>query len=453
MASFLVLLVTAEVISILVLHQVGTARIEDQADRDLVVAVDDLRTRLDSPSMAGGEPGNPSVTAVFDEYLRARPGRENQAYLAFVDGQPYAASAGAPTMLAALPVAVSWGALTETASGEVPTPAGPMRWLAVPVLAGDRVAGVVVAAEFLSREQDALTGTITTVSAVTALVLVGACLLAWGAAGRALRPLHGLASTARSVSTGRDLSTRLAVDSRDEVGVVASALNDMLDRLEVAFDSQQRFLDDAGHELRTPITIVRGHLELLDEDPERRAEDVTLVLDELDRMDRLVRDLRLLARSGRPDFLDAEDLDAAELLDSIARKASAVADRQWEVTVPERITVGGDRQRLTEALLNLVDNAVRATDPGTVIELGAIAGDGETELWVRDHGCGIDPADVPHLFERGSHVARRPGGTGLGLPIVATIATAHGGSVSVDSTPGRGTCVRLHLPQHVAVAG
>jgi two-component system OmpR family sensor kinase len=452
-ASFLVLLVSAEVVSIVVLHQVGTSRIDDQADRDLMVAVDDLRGRLDALPVPVGTPGGPALTTVFDDYLGARPGRGDQAYLAFVSDQPYAASSGAPTALADLPEVGGWSTTAETTSGQASTPAGAVRWLAVPVLAGDRVAGVLVATEFLSRQQDALTGTITTVSVVTALVLAGACLLAWGVAGRALAPLHALAGAARSVSTGHDLSTRVAVDSRDEVGVVSAALNEMLDRLQLAFDSQQQFLDDAGHELRTPITIVRGHLELLDDDPEQRAADVALVLDELDRMDRLVRDLRVLARSGRPDFLESEDLDVGELVEGVGRKAAAMADRDWHVSAPEASVMRGDRHRLTEAMLNLVDNAIDATRPGVVIEIGATTTRDAVELWVRDEGRGLDPEDATRLFERGGAVTRRPGGTGLGLPIVAGIAAAHGGTVAADGRPGQGTCVRMRLPVGAAGPG
>ncbi len=452
-ASFLVLLVTAELVSILVLHQVGTSRIDDQADRDLVVAVDDLRARLDALPVAVGTPGGPTLATVFDDYLGARPGRGDAAYLAFVGGRPYAASSGAPTALAELPVATWWSETTETTTGRTSTPAGDVRWLAVPVLADSRVIGVLVATEFLDRQQDALTGTITTVSVVTALVLLGACLVAWGVAGRALAPLHRLAGTARSVSTGRDLSTRVPVDSTDEVGVVAAALNEMLDRLQSAFDSQKQFLDDAGHELRTPITIVRGHLELLDDDPEQRAADIALVLDELDRMDRLVRDLRVIARSGRPDFLEWEDLDVAELVEGVGRRAAAMADRDWQVVAPEAVVVRGDRHRLTEALLNLVDNAIDATGPGDVIEIGAevgaTGGTAALELWVRDEGRGLDAAEAAGLFQRGEVAPRqrgRTGGTGLGLPIVAGIAAAHGGTVAADGHLGQGTCVRMRLP-------
>jgi signal transduction histidine kinase len=221
----------------------------------------------------------------------------------------------------------------------------------------------------------------------------------------------------------------------------------MLDRLQGAFDSQTRFLDDAGHQLRTPITIVRGHVELLDDDPEQREADVALVLDELDRMDRLVADLRVLARSGRPDFLEPEDVELSQLVEEVARKAGALADRRWAVRTGPPARLRADRHRLTEALLNLVDNAVRATQPGDTVELGTAVHGATAELWVRDTGCGIDPADVPHLFERGGNrVRHRPGGTGLGLPIVAAIAAAHGGDVTATSVPGDGTCVRLLLP-------
>ena len=204
----------------------------------------------------------------------------------------------------------------------------------------------------------------------------------------------------------------MPVDSTDEVGVVAAALNEMLDRLQSAFDSQKQFLDDAGHELHTPITIVRGHLELIDDDPEQRAADIALVIDELDRMDRLVRDLRVIARSGRPDFLEWEDLDVAELVEG-GRAAGPPPwpTTTWQVVAPEAVVVRGDRHRLTEALLNLVDNTIHATGPADVIEIGAevgaTGGTAALELWVRDEGRGLDAAEAAGLFQRGEVAPRR----------------------------------------------
>ncbi len=444
-ASFLVLLVGAELVSVLVLHRVGTARMEDRADRDLAVAAEALRERL---GPAEGTPtDDASLGAVFDAYLRARPARADQAYLAIVDGRPFASSAGAPVALQDLEQAPEWAAASDTRSGQTRTPVGPMRWLAVPVTSGGRVLGVLVTAEFLADEQAALDGTVATVAAVTLLVLVGASLLAWGAAGRALAPLHDLAVAARSVTSGTDLDARIPVEGTDEVATLGRSLNGMLDRLRVAFDSQKQFLDDAGHQLRTPITIVRGHVELLDDDPEARAADVALVLDELDRMDRLVGELRTLARAERPDFLELEELDASELVAELGRKAEAVADRRWVVVTAPGTRVRADRHRLTEAVLDLVENAVQVTAEGDSVELGAARRDGVVELFVRDEGPGFYPDDVPHLFDRtGPRGRHRPGGTGLGLPIVAAIARAHGGDVDVETTPGRGARVAIRLP-------
>lgn len=447
-ATFLVLLVTAELVSVVVLHQVGTNRLDQQVDRDLSVAVEDLRVRLEPVAATVDRPGGPTLGSVLDDFLRARPARGDQAYLAFVGERPFAASAGTPVALDALPVAAVWAATRATASGEEATAAGPMRWLAVPIEAHGQVVGVLVATEFLGDQLDTLQGTLATVAAVTVLVLVGACLLAWGSAGRALAPLHDLAATARSVTTGDDLDARLVVDRTDEVGELASSFNGMLNRLQVAFDSQKRFLDDAGHELRTPITIVRGHLELLDDDDvEAREADVSLMLDELDRMDRLVSDLRLLARAERPDFVVPERIELGPFLRELEQKVRALAPREWVVPDSGSVVVVADRHRLTEAVLNLADNAIHVTDEGAELAIVAEVRDGHLALGVRDDGPGIAVEDQPSLFDRSNRtVPRRPGGTGLGLPIVAAIARAHRGTVEVRSAVGAGTSIAIVVP-------
>lgn len=446
-ASFLVLLLVAELISIVVLHQVATNRLADRANTDLAVAVDDLRVRLEPIETQIGRPGGPTLASVFDDFLRARPARGDQAFLTYIGGQPFAASAGAPIALDGLEESATWATLRATRTGQVETTAGPVRWLAVPVASGDQLLGVFVAAEFLGDQQDALRDSLVTVTAVTLLVLVGASLLAWGAAGRAMAPLRDLATTARSVTTGDDLDARIEITSSDEVGDLATSFNEMMNRLQVAFDSQKSFLDDAGHELRTPITVVRGHLELLDDDPAVRADEVALLLDELDRMDRLVTDLRVLARSERPDFLAAARLDVDAFVTEVARKAEALAPRRWSIDADTQATIEADRQRLTQALLNLIGNAVHVTGDGDEIEIGASSAHGTVTFRVRDHGPGIDPDDVATLFDRtGRNLRRRPGGTGLGLPIAAAVARAHGGTISVTTEVGVGSCFEITVP-------
>lgn len=449
MASFVILLSIAVLISIGVLQQVGTRRIDAQVNHDLNTAAADLRVRLGEDASSLGRPGGPTLTSVFDDYLRARPARQDQAFLAIVGGRPFAASAGSPVALQDLPIMKHWAALRESATGQVGTSAGSIRWLAVPVLSNGRLLGVLVATELLAGQQHALQTTLVTVSLVMLLVLAGASLLAWGAAGRALAPVRDLAIAARSVSSGSDLGARVDVSGHDEVTDLAASLNEMLDNLEIAFDSQRQFLDGAAHELRTPITIARGHVELLDDDPDERAATVALVLDEMDRMDRLVEELRVLARSERPDFLVLEPLPVREFVEGIVVKITAMAARNWiaDVTVGDGFVVLADRQRLTQALLNLVDNAIHVTESGDTITVGVQERDGQVELWVEDSGPGIAPEDLPTLFDReGRTVPRRPGGTGLGLPLVAAIVRAHGGSVTASSEVGTGTRFVVTLP-------
>ena len=267
-----------------------------------------------------------------------------------------------------------------------------------------------------------------------ALGLVG--LVGYQVAGRLLAPLRTLRRTAQRI-TDTDLTERIPADqlsSRDEVADLGHTMNAMLDRLSLSFDAQRQMLDDAGHELRTPITIVRGHLELVD--PEDAA-DVTrtrdLAIEELDRMQRLVEELMMLAKAQRPDFVRVETVELSELLLSVLDKVTPLADRRWQLeSVPEGL-VRLDPQRITQAMVQLVANAVRFTRPGSVIALGAQIADGGARLWVRDDGVGIDPAQQQRIFDRfsrGEQPTARPGdaGAGLGLAIVKAIAEAHRGS-------------------------
>ena len=148
--------------------------------------------------------------------------------------------------------------------------------------------------------------------------------------GRVLAPLRLLTDTARSI-TETDLTRRIPVSGHDEIAELARTFNAMLDRLERAFASQRAFVDDASHELRTPITIVRGHLELLGDDPDERRETVALVTDELDRMSRFVDDLLLLARAERDDFLRVGEVELGALTDELLDKAARSARARWQL--------------------------------------------------------------------------------------------------------------------------
>ena len=230
---------------------------------------------------------------------------------------------------------------------------------------------------------------------------------------------------------------------------LASTFNAMLDRLAAAFATQQAFVDDAGHELRTPITIVRGHLELLGDDADERRDTVALVTDELDRMSRIVDDLLLLAKLEHPGLLRTETVAVEPFTEELFAKARTFGDRRWALESTAAVTIVADPQRLTQAVLNLARNAVDHAGPDAAISLGSAASHGEVRFWVADTGTGIaehERAAVFERFTRGGDRRRRSEGAGLGLAIVRAVAEAHAGTVELDSGPGGGSRFTLTIP-------
>ncbi len=317
--------------------------------------------------------------------------------------------------------------------GVTVTPAGPFRWAKVHATAGGTEVWFVTG-YFEDGVAAPVSSTIRVLVLVSLVGLVIAALIAWLVAGVVLAPVRAVRQAAAQI-TEDDLTRRIAVSGSDDVAALASQFNAMLDRLEQAFREQRAFLDDASHELRTPITIVRGHLELLGDDPAERAEVVRLCTDELDRMARLVEDLLLLAKAQRPDFLRPEVVSLPELTSDIDAKLRALGERRW---VLDSIAEGEavlDPQRITQAVVQLASNALRHTETGAPIRFGSTV-DGVVSFWIADSGSGV--RDASRLFSRS---------TGLGLPIVKAIAEAHGGRVLVASVPGEGATFTVEVPR------
>jgi signal transduction histidine kinase len=189
---------------------------------------------------------------------------------------------------------------------------------------------------------------------VTMAVLGVASVLAWVVAGRVLAP--ALTYRNSSLISESDLTQRILVQGADKIAELTITFNEMLDRLQAAFTSQRDFINDAGHELRTPITIIRGHLELLGDDPQERRETVAIVTDELDRMSRFVDDLLLLAKAEQPNFLNLETVDIGLLTEELYTKSRALASRNWRLENKGAGRIVADRQRLTQAMMNLAQN-------------------------------------------------------------------------------------------------
>jgi signal transduction histidine kinase len=234
---------------------------------------------------------------------------------------------------------------------------------------------------------------------------------------------------------------RRRVAALDAAEGVAEVRAELLDR-------QQRFLHDASHELRTPVTIARGHLELL-RWQEQDAPELEVALDELDRMERIIDRLLLLAKAEQPELVVFTEVDLESFLSDIFMRWSEVAMRAWRLDLDVAGTLLADPEGLRDALDALLENAVKYTEPGDAIELRARAEKDGVVIEVADEGCGVPPGALPRIFERWARAdgarTRERGGAGLGLAIVAAIARAHGGVCSVEPQ-ARGTVFALHLP-------
>lgn len=444
------LLALATVLFVAVTATVLEIRLDNRIDAELSQESRELRLLVEGNDPQTGERFAGDVQRIFDVYFNRNVPSRNEALLAFVEGTLYRRSSPAvvPYRLEDdSELVAQWSALTEVDRGEASTPAGRVEYLAVPVTNDGRTAGVFVAALFRDRLQDDYDATLLAAGTTGLAVLLIGSLLAWRLAGRVVDPVTRLTRTARSISE-TDLSRRIPVQGRDEVAQQAATFNEMLDRLERAFEEQRRFVDDAGHQLRTPLTIVLGNLELLPEDPVERQETIDMLTDELERMSRIVRDLLLLAKHEQPDFLELATVDIGALTDELASKVDALAPREWIVESRGRGMVVADRQRLTEAMLQLAENAVTHSGEESPIRLGSSVSGDVARLWVRDEGRGVPPEDQDRIFDRFLRAGNdsRAGGSGLGLPIVKAIAEAHGGRVVLESEVGRGATFTIVIP-------
>lgn len=447
---FIALLGLGTFATVAVLTEVLLQRTDERVQADLVQEVNEFRSLAGGIDPATGTPFGPDVERIFDVFLdRSIPSR-NEVFLTFVDGDLYQRTGRRsefaietdPTFLAGVANA------PDSVIGRLATPAGAVDYHAIPVRVDGETRGVFAVAIFrdLERsEQDEVFGAALIVGLI--LLLIGS-FLAWRLADRVLAPVRQTAATARSISE-TDLSRRVDVRGNDEVAELARTFNEMLDRVGTAFSAQQRFMNDVGHELRTPLTIVQGHLELLDEgSPIERERTVELMIEEVERMTGLVNDLMFLAASAQPDFIRREPVDAPALARSILDKARVLGDRDWQLDIVRPGTIFADRQRLTQAMLQLVANAVRLTRPGDAIHIGTDVGASIARFWVRDSGPGIPGSEQKAIFQRFYRGAgeSRSSGSGLGLSIVRAIAEAHGGAADVASLPGQGATFTLAVP-------
>lgn len=285
---------------------------------------------------------------------------------------------------------------------------------------------------------------------------VGTFVVGWSIAGHALRPVARLTRTARETAQSGEPSRRVPVGSeRDELGHLAITFNEMLASLEAAHLAQQRFVSDASHEIRAPLTAIQANLELLERgdalSPRDRQEAIAEAAREAARLARLVADLLALARADAGVQLRRQPVELDRLvMEAIGQARHLVDGQRLEIAALEPTMVVGDADRLKQLLLVLLDNAARYTPVGGRITVSLGRDDGFAKVTVADTGIGISADDIGRVFERFYRAdparSREPGGTGLGLPIARWIATQHQGTLELESAPSAGTTARIRLP-------
>lgn len=326
----------------------------------------------------------------------------------------------------------------------------------------DRSGSIVVLGTPIDSVDKAIADLVLVEAIGTGVILAALALLAWWVIHLGVRPIKAMTTVASSIAQG-DLSHRVPdAAAGTEAGELGNALNQMLGQIEATLEERarieerlRRFVADASHELRTPIATIRGYAELYRtgglKQPGVLDDAMTRTESEAIRMGTLVQDLLQLASldEGRPMAFDTVDL--APLITDAATDARMLAPaRTISVSAPQVLEVIGDELRLRQVLANIVANALVHTPEGTPVELLADCADDKVTLRIVDHGEGMEAEAAERAFERFYRAdparVRNRGGTGLGLSIVAAIVAAHKGSVSLESTPGGGTTVKVVLP-------
>jgi signal transduction histidine kinase len=401
-------------------------------------------------------PSGQNLTAFTESYLRTRVLPDGQLIAVVLPGGAVVGSAGSRDLLSSPPLR-AWSRQSPSTGVQqrIKLDGVSYQLVAAPLRETTGTVGAIVAAADLTRSQSDF-------SRVRALVIGEAlvALLAAVAGGylllrRLLRRVGRITATAAGIGRG-EIDRRLGDQGTDdEVGQLAATFDEMADRIEAAMTAQRRLLSDVSHQLRTPLTVARGHLEVLErtgaDDPREVHETVSLVVDEIDHMRALVERLLMLGRAMEPDFIESVPVDLRSFCADLVEAARVLAARDWGMSPVPDVVVRFDEAKVRGALLNLIDNAVRATSEGDLIAVTVERrADGGVVLSVDDSGPGIPSERRDAVLQRFA----RPGaadsqGSGLGLAIAATVAEAHGGSLVLDESPYGGLRVSLSLPARV----
>jgi signal transduction histidine kinase len=443
------------------LHETTAANLRGRIDRELNEQYAEFQQRLP----AGGQAPGPAELRVAAERFVAgqRYHPEARIYVISPEGLPpvtnqprivdeelaeergghgEADEAGGEGIVSAA------GGLTTVATDET----GKLRVLTEPVAAGGRRIGTFRVADPLTSVDQALASLRNRFIVVGLGALLLSVAIAIWLANLISRPLRRMAGVASAVDSG-DLTHRIDRTGDDEIGVLADSFNHMLDRLEEGFRREREFVSDASHELRSPLTVLRGRIEQLPDHAGDRvavAEEAEELMREVRRMERLTDDMLTLAKAERGGLLRRCPVSIDDFVEDLRRDLPLLGPRAYDVESSVHGELEADPDRLAQVMRNLVANAVRHTSEDGRIEISIDSENGAAVFAITDDGTGIEPDQLERVFDRFHRTddgrGRAEGGSGLGLAIARALVEAHGGTISASSRPGEGATIRFVIP-------
>jgi two-component system, OmpR family, sensor kinase len=446
--------------SFFALHETTAASLRSRIDRELHEQYAEFQQRV----LGNGVVHDPGALARASQRFLAGQRYQPEARIYMISPQGFPSVTNQQRVVAeeVAEIRSGRGENGESAGGIVSAPdglstvstdeTGRLRVLTAPLVVGGSRIGTFRAADPLTSVDQALATLRNRFIAVgIGAVLLSVAIAIW-LANLISRPLRRMAAVASAVDSG-DLSHRIDYQGDDEVGVLAEAFNHMLDRLERGFQREREFVSDASHELRSPLTVLRGRIEQLADRPgdteEVRAEAGELMR-EVRRMERLTDDMLTLAKAERGGLLQPRRVPLDDFVEDLRRDLPLLGERHYSVDSSVHGELEADPDRLAQVLRNLVTNAVSHTSAGGHIEVLVGSENGSAVFAVSDDGTGIEPDQLGRIFDRFHRTdegrSRAEGGSGLGLAIARAIVEAHGGSIAAESTPGDGATIRFSIP-------
>ncbi len=435
-----------------------------QMSRSLYKSVDHKILTISEVIASSLSPKSNSVFADIQKKLAKQVGRQPTAK--FVQLLDRSGNIGGKSLnLKNKRLPVSYEALQNAAKGIITYETRevfgePLRIITYPVKRkGSVINSIVQVATSLSGVQETLRKLVLILVSIVPLALIIASIGGIFLAHKVLKPINEINRITREI-TSKNLQLRVPEPAtHDELGQLVETINGMIERLEKSFRQIQQFTADASHELKTPLTILKGEAELAlrkPREPEEYREYLQSSLEEINRLTRLVQDLLVLSRADTGRLtLHKEPLDLSLLVDTCCDQCRFLGENQ-NVQVSfsnrEEAWVLGDKYRLKQMLFNLVENAIKYSDNGGQVEVFTRQNGKFVTVSIKDEGVGIDEKDIPYIFDRFYRVdksrSREAGGTGLGLSISKWIAEAHGGKITVESSLGVGSCFTIWLPKY-----